>query len=197
MKIDLEHLHHWMCAIRQSPDPIRTLDAFWSGQIKSKEWLIKELHQWCRQEVSVDIHGGWMGTLASMLFQSNLVISKIRTIDIDPSCSPIADEMNRLELIQGRFESITNNMCDVITNYDVVINTSCEHMSQPDFDKWLTNVSKQSLIVLQSNDYKIPEHIRIAKNLKEFEKQSSIDIAWSGELQLPLYRRFLIIGKKK
>jgi len=40
MNIDLEHLHYWMNAIRQSPDPMRTLDAFWSGQIKSKERLI-------------------------------------------------------------------------------------------------------------------------------------------------------------
>lgn len=41
MNIDTEHLHHWIQAIRQSPDPMRTMDAFWRGQISSKEWLIE------------------------------------------------------------------------------------------------------------------------------------------------------------
>jgi hypothetical protein len=39
MQINLEHLHYWMQAIRQSPDPMRTLDSFWQGQMQSKEWL--------------------------------------------------------------------------------------------------------------------------------------------------------------
>ena len=39
INLNLDHLHHWMCAIRESKDPIRTLDAFWKGQIDSKEWL--------------------------------------------------------------------------------------------------------------------------------------------------------------
>ena len=43
MKIDLEHLHYWMCAIRESKDPMRTLDAFWRGQLTSKEWLVDTL----------------------------------------------------------------------------------------------------------------------------------------------------------
>jgi hypothetical protein len=43
MQIDTEHLHHWMRAIRNSKNPMRTMDAFWRGQILSKEWLIKEL----------------------------------------------------------------------------------------------------------------------------------------------------------
>ena len=43
MKIDLEHLHYWIHAIRESEDPKRTMDAFWRGQIQSKEWLIETL----------------------------------------------------------------------------------------------------------------------------------------------------------
>lgn len=43
MVIDTAHLHYRMQAIRQSPDPMRTMDAFWSGQLKSKEWLITKI----------------------------------------------------------------------------------------------------------------------------------------------------------
>ena len=88
MNIDIEHLHYWMQAIRQSPDPMRTMDAFWSGQLKSKEWLIVNLRKHVKKFVSVDIHGGWVGVLASMLFQSDIYVKSIRSIDIDPSCEP-------------------------------------------------------------------------------------------------------------
>jgi hypothetical protein len=54
-----------------------------------------------------------------------------------------------------------------------------------------------SLIVLQSNNYQIPEHIRIAQDLEEFKSQSQLEkICYAGELDLPLYKRFMIIGKK-
>ena len=43
MKIDLEHFHYWIQAIRSSEDPTRTMDAFWRGQMQSKEWLCNEL----------------------------------------------------------------------------------------------------------------------------------------------------------
>jgi len=67
MKIDTEHLHYWMCAIRESSDPKRTLDAFWQGQMNSKEWLIDHLKNYVHFESSFDIYGGWVGVLASML----------------------------------------------------------------------------------------------------------------------------------
>ena len=50
MKIDTKHLHHWMNAIRISNNPMRTLDAFWSGQIRSKEWLINETEKFCKDK---------------------------------------------------------------------------------------------------------------------------------------------------
>ena len=77
MQIDTEHLHYWMCAIRESQNPMRTLDAFWGGQIKSKEWLISELEHLNLPSDTIEIHGGWVGVLASMLFQSKLPIQQI------------------------------------------------------------------------------------------------------------------------
>jgi hypothetical protein len=50
--------------------------------------------------------------------------------------------------------------------------------------------------VLQSNNYDIPEHIRTAKDLEEFKTQCGVDVLWAGELELPLYTRYMIIGKK-
>jgi hypothetical protein len=195
MQIDTEHLHYWMQAIRQSPDPIRTLDAFWHGQISSKEWLIKNLIPFIKNYVSIDIHGGWVGVLASMLFQSNLPIKSIRSIDIDETCEPIATMMNKGEEMQGRFSTITEDMCNVESSADIIINTSCEHITQEQYNTWLSKTSTNSLLVLQSNNYQIDEHVRIANSLEEFKQQSNIDVIWEGSLELPLYTRWMIIGK--
>jgi len=196
MNIDTEHLHHWMQAIRQSPDPMRTMDAFWSGQLKSKEWLITNLRKHVNQFVSVDIHGGWVGVLASMLFQSEVPVLNIRSIDIDPSCEPIAINMNKVEEMVGKFHAVTADMCEIRSDADVIINTSCEHITQDQYDLWLSGMPHNSLIVLQSNNYNIPEHVRIASSLEEFKVQSGINVIWSGELVLPLYTRYMIIGKQ-
>ena len=198
MQIDTEHLHFWMQAIRQSPDPMRTMDAFWSGQLKSKEWLISNLQKHVNRFVTVDIHGGWVGVLASMLFQSEVPVLNIRSIDIDPSCEPIANMMNKAEEMVGKFRAVTADMCSIRSDADVIINTSCEHITQDQYDLWISGVPYNSLLVLQSNNYNIPEHVRIAKNLEEFKTQcGDVDILWSGELILPAYTRFMIIGRVK
>ena len=197
MQIDTEHLHYWMQAIRQSPDPMRTMDSFWQGQIKSKEWLIENLRKNVNKVVSVDIHGGWNGVLASMLFQSNIYITNIRSVDIDPSCEPIATMMNKKEEMAGRFRAVTADMCSIRSDADVVINTSCEHITQEQYDLWISGMPHDSLIVLQSNNYQIEEHVRTANSLEHFLEQSQLEVKWAGELELPLYTRYMIIGTSK
>lgn len=201
MLIDTEHLHFWMQAIRQSNNPMRTLDAFWSGQLKSKEWLIENLrnnYPWDQDRPPrIDIHGGWVGTLASMLFQSGLPIRYIESLDIDPLCEHVATMMNKLEEQDGKFKAITADMCKAQPRGNIVINTSCEHITQDQYQQWLKNVPKDSLIVLQSNNYAIPEHIRIAQGIDEFIQQSELtNVVFSGELKLPQYTRFMLIGRK-
>jgi len=199
LQFDTEHLHFWMQAIRQSSDPLRTMDAFWSGQLKSKEWLIDALSkQFLGKEApaSIDIHGGWVGVLSSMLFQSNIPIKNIRSIDIDSSCEPIATMMNKLEEMSGRFRAVTADMCTVRSDADIVINTSCEHITQEQYDLWLSGMPYNSLLVVQSNNYNIPEHVRLVTSLDEFKEQSGLNVLWAGELELPLYTRYMIIGKQ-
>lgn len=197
MLVDTEHLHYWMCAIRESKDPMRTMDAFWRGQIKSKEWLIAELKLCITDPVSIDIHGGWVGTLASLLFQSNIPINNIRSVDIDSECESIATMMNKKEEMEGRFRSVTADMCTIRSDADVIVNTSCEHITQYEFDMWKSGMPHNSLFVLQGNNYKIPEHIRTANTLEMFKEQCGIEnILYAGELELPMYTRYMIIGRQ-
>jgi hypothetical protein len=173
------------------------MDAFWSGQLKSKEWLIKNLRKNVNKFVSIDIHGGWVGVLASMLFQSDIYINNIRSIDIDPTCEPIATMMNKQEEMQGKFKAVTADMCAIRSDADVVINTSCEHITQDQYDLWLSGMPHNSLLVLQSNNYIIDEHIRPADSLEKFKEQCYLgNVLWAGELQLPLYTRWMVIGRQ-
>jgi hypothetical protein len=194
-KLDIDHVLFWMDAIRNSNEPARTLESFWKGQIHSKTWLIDKLEWFINDQVNVDIFGGWTGVLASLLFQSELQISTIRSIDIDPSCQEVANTINKIEEIEGRFRAVTADMCAIRSDADIVINTVCEHISQDEYDLWLSGLPHNSIIVLQSNNYKIDEHIRPANSLEEFKSQSNINVMWSGELDLPLYTRYMLIGK--
>lgn len=196
MKIDTDHLHHWMRAIRESQDPKRTLEAFWAGQMKSKEWLIETITPMIKEEVTIDIHAGWVGTLASMLFQSDIPIKLIKSVDIDPTCEPIANRMNQMEYDSERFDAITKDIVKFHSYADIVINTSCEHLSQETYDMWMSQLPESSLLVLQSTNYDIEEHIRISNSLEDFKKQSNIHVLWEGTLELPLYQRYMIIGRR-
>lgn len=194
MQVDLEHVLYWMDAIRNSSDPKRTLESFWKGQIKSKQWLIDNIRTYIQEPVSIDIHGGWNGVLASMLFQSGIPISNIRSVDIDPSCEDTANTINKLEEIAGKFRAVTADMCAIRSDAEVIINTSCEHIAQDEYDLWLSGVPYNSLIVVQSNNYDIKEHVRTAVDLADFINQSQLNILFAGQLDLPLYTRYMIIG---
>ena len=198
--VAIDDVLFWMDAIRNSPDRDRTLESFWKGQIRSKVWLIENLkrHVDYQKGYKVAIYGGWNGVLASLLYNSGIGISHITSVDVDPACEEIASTMNKRHEMRGTFTAVTADMCEyVVEDADIVINTSCEHITQDQYDLWLSGHPQNSLLVLQSNNYDIPEHIRIAKDLEEFKTQCGIDVAWAGELELPLYTRYMVIGTLK
>ena len=89
MKVDIQDVLFWMDAIRNSEDRYRTLESFWKGQINSKVWLVENLQKslpWNPVAANIAIHGGWNGVLASILFNSDMGISHITSLDIDPKC---------------------------------------------------------------------------------------------------------------
>ena len=201
MLVNLDDVAFWMDAIRDSENPYGVLESFWKGQLQSKVWLIDSLTQYASNEPQdVVIHGGWNGILASLLFNSNIPITHIDSIDIDPGCEPVASMINKQQEMDSRFHAHTRDMAawqyKTIPSY--VINTSTEHLTQEHYDLWLSRVPDTSLIILQSNDYtSLPEHIRCATDIDNFVKISKLtNVYFKDTLKLPLYNRFLIIGRK-
>lgn len=200
MKIEIEDILFWMDAIRNSEDRYRTLESFWKGQIRSKIWLIENMSNNSIVNAHIVIHGGWNGVLASLLFNSSIGVKKITSVDIDPACEVIASTVNKRQEMEGRFTSVTCNMCDYEYEVvpDIVINTSCEHITQKDYDTWYSKIPRGCTVVLQSNNYtELDEHIRCAEDLDEFTKQCHVKPVLRKELDLGKYKRFMIIGNKE
>lgn len=199
--VSIDDVLFWMDAIRNSKDRDRVLESFWKGQIHSKVWLIENLKQYVdySKGCHIAIYGGWNGVLANLLFNSGIGINYVTSVDIDPDCEEVANTVNKRYEMQGTFRAITADMCEYVDDdADIVINTSCEHITQQQYDTWLSKQPKGALIILQSNNYfDCREHIRCAKDLDEFEKDCDIDVLWQGQLELPLYKRFMIIGRSK
>ena len=203
MKIEIEDIKFWMDAIRNSEDRDRTLESFWGGQLLSKKWLIENLEKIVTKitNANIVIHGGWNGVLSSMLFNSNIGIQNIVSVDIDPRVKETALTINKRYEIEGRFKAVVSDMCkyDYDERADIVINTSCEHITNEQYNQWLDKIPKNSLIVLQSNNYfDLDEHINCHDTLKSFEESSKINIVYSNQLELPHvnYKRFMLIGNK-
>ena len=199
MKVDIQDVLFWMDAIRNSDDRYRTLESFWKGQVNSKVWLAENLVGFVPvRPLNIVIYGGWNGVLASILFNSNLSIQYITSVDIDPVCEDIAKTVNRRYLDQNKFTAITADMT-VVTDEsaDVVINTSCEHITQEQYDKWLSNQPNDATIVLQSNNYfNLDEHIRCSTDLEDFVRMSNINPYLRKTLETLKYDRYMLIGKK-
>jgi hypothetical protein len=193
-------------------------DCFSRGQLQSKLWLVEELKQLNVDLGTVFLCAGWYATLATMLFEKEFKINKIRSFDIDPSCVDIAETFNKPWFMdQWRFKSITQNIMDIdysehtwqswsnannrmsylITDIpDTIINTSCEHLS--DFKGWYNKIPLGKLVIIQANDYhEIEEHINTYNTIGEFSASAPMTTTlYEGELELLKYKRFMKIGYK-
>jgi hypothetical protein len=186
-------------------------DAFSLGQLKSKLWLINNLPD---NLGTVFICAGWHGILAALMFERcNSKFDKIRSFDIDESCAPVADTMNRPWVMDGwKFKASTLDILDMVfptthTTYrangtslkltempDTVINTSCEHIHN--FESWYSKIPAGMLVVLQSNNFhEVEEHVNCVNSLEDFKSMAPMStLIYAGELELEKYSRYMIIG---
>jgi hypothetical protein len=167
---------------------------FSSGQIRSKEWVIKELYnidpiQYNKQFIIV---GAWYGTLG-MMIKAKFPGTKVTMLDIDPRCEKFIHNMIYSD---SDLKSVTADMYRHSYTEDVIINTSCEHI--PDIREWLSLVPENKLVVLQSNNYlEGSGHINCVNSAEEFMEQAGlVDVIYSGELIMPMYTRYMVIGNK-
>lgn len=200
MQVDINDVLFWMDAIRNSKDRYRTLESFWKGQVNSKIWLINHLEKFVKnKDHNIVIHAGWNGILSSLLFNSNIGIKKIISVDIDSDCESTATIVNQRYVDQKRFLAITENILNFkyTEKPDIVVNTSCEHLTDKQLYEWYSKIPKNTLVVLQSNNfYDCEEHVNCVESIDEFKEKFSLFPLLASKLKTFKYDRFMLIGYK-
>ena len=162
-------------------------DCFSRGQLESKLWLVNELEKLDVDLGTVFLCAGWYATLATMLFESDIKVNKIRSFDIDPNVWKVAEVFNKPWVTNNwTFKASTKDILDINfknDNYftersngttcelndtpDTIINTSCEHIEN--FAEWYDKIPDSKLVVLQSNNfYEVEEHVNCVGSVEEF-----------------------------
>jgi len=193
-------------------------DALSWGQLKSKRWLVDELLKLDLELGKVFLCAGWYGILANMIDAAGINYNKIRSFDIDPECSRIADIINK-DLVKQRwkFKASTFNILNMewpLTEHhtlmddgtfdiikekpNTIINTSCEHIDTKDFIEWYNNIRPGTIVIMQNNDYfDLPEHVNCVNSLQHFKNLTPMQkCLYAGKLELHNYNRFMRIGIK-
>jgi len=189
-------------------------DCFSRGQLKSKLWLVEELKNTGRSLGTVYLCAGWYASLATMLFENNFHIDKIRSFDIDETCVSVAETFNNKWLIdEWKFKATTKDIFDInykshkyntvksdgsveeiLESPTTIINTSCEHINN--FDKWYSMIPKGKLLILQTNNFfSIKEHVNCSNSIDDFSENTPMrKTLFEGELDLGEYKRLMKIG---
>lgn len=168
-------------------------DMFSSGQVRSKEWVIRELTRIdpTHQKKSFIIAGAWYGTLG-MMIKWRFPGANVTMLDIDPRCEKF---IHNMIYDNPNLTAITGDMYRHSYTQDVIINTSCEHIDN--VQEWLSILPKDRVVVLQSNNFvEGSGHINCVHSEEEFVKQTGLlDILYSGKLEMPMYTRYMVIAK--
>lgn len=190
-----EYLTALSPVIRNNPQRADDIaNSFSATQLKSKKWLVDEL---CKQDIKTNsrilILGGWYGSFLVPMLLDKLTDCSITLTDIDETSVAIATQLHS-----------SSNQCKFITldadnphqrfDVDIIINTSCEHMTSIG-EKATFNA--KCLYVLQSCDNNNdPGHINTIASTGEFLSRINLsEVLFSGRQNLGYKNRFMIIGR--
>ena len=188
--------------------------AYSKGQLASKSWLLQELTEVLDKEpIDIDIVGivgSWIGTLVEpLLLDYPFRIERVYGFDMDPAAIELSEKLNdryvadnwrykgvvvdvnTLDFSHLQFET-SNELIN--TEVNVIINTSCEHMNRD----WYDSIAEDTLIIMQTNNSKHFEgHINVCDSVEDMQTRYPMRTLYVGELQTPVYTRYMQIGFKQ
>ena len=195
--------------------------AYSKGQLASKSWLLQELPKvpLSKEPINctVGIVGSWIGTLVQPLLEYHnlhhnhvpIPIQRVYGFDMDPAAIELSEKLNNQYVADNwRYKGVVVdvNTLDfsnlqfetgnelINTKLDVIINTSCEHMNMD----WFDSVSADTLIVMQTNNSPdFDGHINTVDSVADMQILYPMRCLYVGELQTPVYTRYMQIGYKE
>lgn len=190
--INLSIVHAFSKTIRQARNLHEAREFAQSlsqNQFLSKQWLVDHLNM---QPKKILVLGGWYCNVFPLLLQSNYT-----NVEIDCQAKYLSDYF--AEQVGFSVETIYKDAKDFLTvsdlsAYDLVINTSCEHMP---FDMKDVICDDRPMYAFQSNDYfEVDDHINCKNSLKEFVDSTGLStIQYKGEYKTEKYTRYMVIGR--
>ena len=186
-------------------DLYRSLDIMHSvsdGQFASKEWLVKNLEPFINHYELRDVAvlGSWYGLVGMILRHHISKEVNIKNIDSEALTAEIGlSFVKNNPIYKNNFFQIddaVNHIMDKPNKYQIIINTSCEHMEPDDIQFILKSKGGKSMICFQSNNYdSVQSHINTSKSLDDFVNSLNlIDVYYAGTLEAKDYERYMVIG---
>ena len=184
----------------------RVLDSMNRSQLESKLWIIQELIKLEIKPKRVAILAGWYSQyIIPLLIEHG--VEFIYNFEIDRDAKDISYKFNKRYKDQEKYEChITDIMFKEIEGkeknhgaFDVLINTSCEHMfPMRRFRELNKKLSGNPIYVLQStNEDKYEDHINCVSGPEELAEQAELtNVVYSGTKVLDNgMNRFMVIGR--
>lgn len=187
-------------------DLYRSLDVITAtndAQLASKEWLVNNLIKYLGTKHltfplrDVLIMGSWYGLTGAVLRQYISDDIKIWNVDSDPLCADFGYKLNHHENTIHVTDDAIEYYFDRADAFQLIINTSCEHMEQEDIRMILNSKPIDTIACFQSNNYhNEAEHINTHNSLDEFVDSLQLaSVYYKGEMSPSEdYTRYMVIG---
>lgn len=187
-------------------DLYRSLDIITAtndAQLASKEWLVNTLTDYLNPKYltfplrDVLVMGSWYGLTGVVLRQHISDDVKIWNIDSDPLCADFGYTLNHHENTIHVTEDAIEYYFDRADAFQLIINTSCEHMEVEDVQMILKSKPIDTIACFQSNNYHgEAEHINTHNSLDEFVDSLQLaSVYYKGEMKPSEdYTRYMVIG---
>lgn len=166
-------------------------DSLSAGQLNSKLRLLELCQKYKITAKSALFLGHWHGLLPLLLKNFGIIESAVG-IESNQIWVDFSNVMNCNWTWQSECADAT--LYSPIKKYDLVVNTSCEHMN----DDWIQNVQTNTVVIAQSTNYIHPEHINSCDSLREFQNRfQGFNFIAVDELTSDIYKRFTVIIQRK
>ena len=189
----------WTETQKQRPWQFKRLtNSSTTSQLQGKLWLINELQKLDLKFTKGCLIGGWFAQFITPLIFDNFKVDIIHNYDIDEDAQKISYKFNRRYKEKGKYKAIrTNTLIHPLKEeYDIIINTSCEHMYPMKKFRELNPNLKAWFVLQSTNENKFDDHINCVNNTKELVEQGKLkQVLYEGQLTLDNgMTRFMVIG---
>jgi len=184
----------------------RTRDAATSSQLQSKLWLVSEIVNLNIKVDRVVLLAGWYANFIIPLLVDELGVKYILNLEIDKDVKTLTYKFNKRYKIDKNRDAICLYRCKIhdvmfeplkYGDFDLVINTSCEHMFPMSRFRKLNKGKNYTYVLQSTDDDQWDDHINCVSCPEELADQAGIvDVMYSGTKVLPNgMNRFMVIGK--